>query len=69
MNLFLSLSSPSSQAVEVVTPPLEDMILPGVTRDSILTLLRDHASGKNKLDGLPEKLIVSERNITSTCRH
>ncbi|GAA6000699.1 uncharacterized protein JCM10292_000551 [Rhodotorula paludigena] len=64
MNLFLSLSSPSSDAVEVVTPPLEDMILPGVTRDSILTLLRDHASGKNKLDGLPEKLIVSERNIT-----
>ncbi|GAA6046946.1 hypothetical protein JCM3770_003443 [Rhodotorula araucariae] len=50
--------------VELVTPPLEDMILPGVTRDSILTLARDHASGKRKLEGLPDNLTVSERNLT-----
>ncbi|BGP42173.1 branched-chain-amino-acid transaminase bat2 [Rhodotorula kratochvilovae] len=63
MNLFVSLSSPNG-GVELVTPPLEDMILPGVTRDSILTLVRDHASGKRKLEGLPDKLTVSERNLT-----
>lgn len=40
------------------------MILPGVTRDSILALARDHASGKRKLAGLPDKFTVSERNLT-----
>jgi branched-chain amino acid aminotransferase len=44
------------------------MILPGVTRDSILSLLRDHESGKNRLEGLPEKLVVSERDLTSEYR-
>lgn len=29
-----------SAQVEVVTPPLDGTILPGITRDSILTLLR-----------------------------
>lgn len=32
-----------SAQVEVVTPPLDGTILPGVTRDSILTLLRRYA--------------------------
>lgn len=40
------------------------MILPGVTRDSVLALARDHASGKRKLAGLPDKFTVSERNLT-----
>lgn len=57
--------NPVPTAVEFVTPPLGDMILPGVTRDSILSLLRDHESGKNRLEGLPEKLVVSERELTS----
>ena len=39
------------------------MILPGVTRDSVLTLAREHASGKSKIEGLPDKLLVSEREI------
>lgn len=47
-----------------MTPPLEDVILPGVTRDSVLALARDHAAGKLKIPGLPDKLIVSERPIT-----
>jgi branched-chain amino acid aminotransferase len=53
-------------ATELVTPPLEDMILPGVTRDSILTLARAHADPNNpfKLEGLPEKLMISERDMT-----
>ena len=40
------------------------MILPGVTRDSILTLAREHENGTTKLAGLPEKLKVSERKLT-----
>lgn len=49
----------------MVTPPLEDMILPGVTRDSILSLARAHADPSNpmKLAGLPENLTISERNM------
>lgn len=48
MNLFFvfdkspgsSASSSSGRQLEVVTPPLDGTILPGVTRDSILQLLR-----------------------------
>lgn len=47
-----------------MTPPLEDMILPGVTRDSILSLARGHESGSLSLDGLPKKFKVTERNLT-----
>ncbi|KAJ7900090.1 aminotransferase [Mycena olivaceomarginata] len=51
MNMFLLNSLP---------PPLDGMILPGVTRDSVLTLAREHVSGK-RLPNLTEKLKVSER--------
>lgn len=47
-----------------MTPPLEDIILPGVTRDSVLALARDHAAGKLRLPGLPDNLRVSERKIS-----
>ena len=41
------------------------MILPGVTRDSVLALAREHESGKGPIDGMPEgKFIVSERPVT-----
>lgn len=49
---------------ELVTPPLNGMILPGVTRDSIIGLARAHASGERRLDGLPSDLKVSEREIS-----
>ena len=50
---------------ELVTPPLDGMILPGVTRDSVLALAREHAAGKISLDGMPEgKFVVSERPVT-----
>lgn len=39
------------------------MILPGVTRDSVLALAREHASGQSRIDGLPDKLRISEREI------
>lgn len=50
-------------AIELVTPPLDDIVLPGVTRDSALAMARAHASGKEKIPGLPEKLQVSERKL------
>ena len=40
------------------------MILPGVTRDSVLTLAREHSSNSNRLSGLPDDLTVSERPVT-----
>jgi branched-chain amino acid aminotransferase len=52
--------------VTVCTPSLLDgTILPGVTRDSVVTLLRDYASGAVALDGLPEhaSVEVQERRI------
>ena len=41
-----------------MTPPLDGMILPGVTRDSVLCLARE------KIPGLPSDLVVSERSVT-----
>jgi branched-chain amino acid aminotransferase len=40
------------------------MILPGVTRDSVLSLARSHASGEKKLEGLASELIINERPVT-----
>lgn len=48
----------------MVTPPLDGLILPGVTRDSVLALARDHASGKRPVSGLPSNLVVEERDVT-----
>lgn len=63
MNLFIVLRKEDGTA-ELVTPPLNDLILPGVTRDSVLALARNHASGKAPIAGLPSKFTVSERLIT-----
>ena len=52
------------QGFELVTPPLDGMILPGVTRDSVLTLAREHSSNSNRLSGLPNDLTVSEHPVT-----
>jgi branched-chain amino acid aminotransferase len=62
MNLFVALQKDNG-GVELVTPPLNGMILPGVTRDSILGLARDHVSGKMPIAGLPADLQVTEREI------
>jgi branched-chain amino acid aminotransferase len=50
-------------AIELVTPPLDGMILPGITRDSVLAIARDHASGKHRIPGLAENFVVSERPV------
>jgi len=51
-------------ALELVTPPLDDVILPGITRQSALELAQAHAAGYASLPGLTQKLIVSERPVT-----
>ena len=63
MNMFIVLRQ-SDGSLEVVTPPLNGMILPGVTRDSIVELLQAHARGETVLDGLSAKVQMNEREIT-----
>jgi branched-chain amino acid aminotransferase len=55
MNLFVAWTSPVNGQRELVTPPLDGVILPGVTRDSILTLARERLE--------PRGWVVSERPI------
>ncbi|PWN50847.1 branched-chain amino acid aminotransferase II [Violaceomyces palustris] len=70
MNLFCvfrkQVEGEEGETYEVATASLDDgTILPGVTRDSILSLLRSHASGQNVLAGLPDpsKVEINERKI------
>ena len=56
MNLFVCLKNKETGQKELVTAPLDGMILPGVTRDSVLGLARE------KL--VPEGWAVSERKVT-----
>jgi len=63
MNMFITFKHPDG-TTELVTPPLDGMILPGITRDSILTLAREHVSGKKRLPNLTDKLVVTERPVT-----
>lgn len=62
MNMFAVLKK-EDDTWEVVTPPLNGLILPGVTRMSILELLRAHQNGEVQLPGVP-KIEVNERDIT-----
>lgn len=63
MNLFVVVEDAEGNT-ELITPPLKDIILPGVTRDSVLALARDHASGTLNISGLPKKFKVTEKNMT-----
>ncbi|KAI0670086.1 branched-chain amino acid aminotransferase II [Trametes maxima] len=63
MNAFVVFKLPDG-SYELVTPPLDGMILPGVTRDSVLGLARDHVEGKRRVPELTDKLVVSERAVT-----
>ncbi|KAG2023744.1 branched-chain-amino-acid aminotransferase [Coprinopsis cinerea AmutBmut pab1-1] len=64
MNLFVVFRDPAANELELVTPPLDGMILPGITRDSVLSLARQHADGKYSVKDLPAKIKVSERPVT-----
>jgi len=61
--MFIVFKQPDG-GFELVTPPLDGMILPGVTRDSVLALARSHTSGTQSIPDLPTKLAVSERPVT-----
>lgn len=63
MNLFVVFRKPDG-SFELVTPPLDDMILPGVTRDSVLSIARSHAAGSLNIPEITGKLVVSERAVT-----
>jgi branched-chain amino acid aminotransferase len=63
MNLFVVFKQ-SDSSLELVTPPLDGMILPGVTRDSVLALARSPASHTASIPNLPSNLTVSERPVT-----
>ncbi|KAL4768058.1 aminotransferase [Aspergillus nidulans var. acristatus] len=58
MNLFVVWVSPSTGKKELVTPPLDGTILPGVTRMSILELARERLGGEGS------GMEVVERRIT-----
>lgn len=62
MNLFVVFKQRDG-TYELVTPPLDGMILPGVIRDSVLSLTRSHADGTQRL-ALPDKLVVTERSVS-----
>lgn len=62
MNMFAVFNR--NGVLELVTPPLDGIILPGITRDSVLALAREHVSGKKRLAGLPDNLKVSERAVS-----
>ncbi|TBU64877.1 branched-chain amino acid aminotransferase II [Dichomitus squalens] len=63
MNAFVVFKH-SDGTTELVTPPLDGIILPGVTRDSVLALARAHAAGTAPVPGLTDRLVVSERPVT-----
>ena len=63
MNLFVVFRQ-GDGTFELVTPPLDGMILPGVTRDSVLSLARGNAAGTLRIPNLTTKLVVSERGVT-----
>jgi len=67
MNVFFLLRGQGAEgAPELLTPPLDGTILPGVTRQSVLDLARD-ACGRGTLSaqpgGAPPGLRVSERSL------
>jgi branched-chain amino acid aminotransferase len=56
MNVFVVLQNEQEQYLELITPPLDGMILPGVTRDCVLSLARERL--------LPVGWRVTERQIS-----
>lgn len=64
MNFFVVVRRPDGD-LDVITPPLDGTILPGVTRSSVLDLTRSHSAGY-PLDGIPptQRLYAQERTLT-----
>lgn len=56
MNLFVAIKNKETGQKELITPPLDGTILPGITRNSVLALAREKLA--------PEGWKISERKIT-----
>ncbi|KAF9065013.1 aminotransferase [Rhodocollybia butyracea] len=67
MNLFVAVARDDG-GIDLLTPPLDGTILPGVTRDSVLTLANAHTARETTLPGLEETLHLHthERPFTMT---
>ncbi|KZT35430.1 branched-chain amino acid aminotransferase II [Sistotremastrum suecicum HHB10207 ss-3] len=63
MNFFV-VTQREDGDLDLLTPPLDGTILPGITRNSCLQLAEAHTTGREPLDTLKEKLHPSERAIT-----
>ncbi|KAI1255117.1 hypothetical protein MGN70_003180 [Eutypa lata] len=63
-NFFVVVRNKETGKPELVTPPLGDIILDGVTRRSVLELARERMQGDSHLDGGPEPVDVAERQLT-----
>lgn len=63
-NSFFHACSITHVGLEVVTAPLDGLILPGVTRDSVISLLREHTAGRLELFGLGGNVVINERAVT-----
>ncbi|ODN98442.1 branched-chain-amino-acid transaminase [Cryptococcus wingfieldii CBS 7118] len=66
MNIFV-VKKATDGFTEFVTMGLEDgLVLPGITRESLIELIEDHAAGRKDfpVSGMPKQVRVVERNIT-----
>ncbi|KAK1921147.1 branched-chain-amino-acid transaminase, partial [Papiliotrema laurentii] len=63
MNMFV-IKQAQDGYLEFITMSLENgIVLPGITRDSIINLLNAHAKGENIIEGLQKEIRVVERDI------
>ncbi|KAJ4485208.1 aminotransferase [Lentinula aciculospora] len=65
MNIFIVVKRDDGE-INLLTPPLDGTILPGVTRDSVLALAKAHAAGEIILPGLQQTLRIHAQERTFT---
>lgn len=63
-NFFVIMRNKETKRVELLTPPLGDIILDGVTRRSVLELASERLAKGGSFPGTEEGLDVVERQIT-----
>jgi len=51
--------------LEFITMSLDNgIVLPGITRDSIIQLINAHAAGETEIPNVPKKVRVVERDVS-----
>ncbi|KAJ3813600.1 aminotransferase [Lentinula lateritia] len=65
MNIFIVIGREDGD-IDLITPPLDGTILPGVTRESVLAIAKAHSAGKLTLPGVSstQRLYPQERAFT-----